>query len=141
MSPKEAQRLLEALAQGVDPETGEELPPESPIHAPSIIRALYLGARALATQAAAEERRQPSPPKAGKPWTPDEERKLLVGYDAGVPVKRLAEIHERSRGGITARLARLGRIDERSEVSDRESRLAKPEDDQHRKAIGDEDGA
>jgi hypothetical protein len=34
----------------------------------------------------------------------------LAGFDAGTPVAALALAHERSRGAITSRLERLGRL-------------------------------
>jgi hypothetical protein len=71
MSPTEA-RLIEALAQGIDPETGEILPKESQLQRPV--------------------------------------------SDQGVTVDKLAHSHVRSKGGIAARLIRLCRIKERSEI-------------------------
>jgi hypothetical protein len=63
MLPTEARQIIEALAQGIDPETGEILPKESQLQRP------------VATH-----------------------------------------LHGRSKGGIAARLVRLGRIKERSEI-------------------------
>ena len=59
------------------------------------------------------------PGNSGKPWTQDDDRMLLEGFDRGINVEALAERHSRTQGAIAARLVRLGRISERSEVLDR----------------------
>ena len=56
---------------------------------------------------------------AGKPWTAEEDERLLAGFDSGVSVKDLTLAHSRSRGGIGARLVRLGRIQEGAEFAPR----------------------
>lgn len=68
MLPTEARQIIEALAQGIDPEIGEILPKESQLQRPV------------------------------------------------ASVDQLAHSHGRSKGGIAARLVRLGRIKERSEI-------------------------
>lgn len=46
----------------------------------------------------------------GKPWTPDEDKRLADAYDAGTPVPQLARTHQRGVGGIQSRLAKLGKL-------------------------------
>lgn len=41
MSPQEAARILDLLAQGIDPESGELLPQDNVVHSPTVIRALF----------------------------------------------------------------------------------------------------
>lgn len=122
MSPKEAKRILELLLQGVDPETGEVLSRDGVLNTPEVIRALFLAARALDSQPTESRIAAHMPPHAGKPWTREEEERLIAEFDAGSPIEELARSHGRSKGGIAARLVRLGRIGERSEVYVRESR-------------------
>jgi hypothetical protein len=47
-------------------------------------------------------------PSAYRPWTEAEEEKLKAGFQQGRKRKQLAQDHERSVGGINARLKKLG---------------------------------
>ncbi|SMF97044.1 hypothetical protein SAMN02949497_4460 [Methylomagnum ishizawai] len=114
MTPKEAQFILENLAHGIDPVTGTALPDDVIFRAPRVLLALLMGAQGL--EILALENRNLVPAQAGQPWTPDEERRLLAAFDSGIDIKEIAKWHGRSRGGITARLVRLGRIEEGSEI-------------------------
>ena len=126
MSPREAQRVIDALAEGLDPETGEIFPAESVLQRPAVIRALFTASRVLAGErsAAAAARAQPS--QAGKPWTPEEDQRLLDAFDAGADLAALTAAHGRSDGGVASRLVRLGRIKERAEVRVRSAAAAAP---------------
>jgi hypothetical protein len=131
-----AQQALESLATGIDPAGGAELGPTTAwkvLRRPEIIRALLLGARAvdrlaevgevewwrLALQApalGASKQAIPGQARAGQAWSASEDNTLLRSYDSGVPIERLANLHGRSSRSIAARLVRLGRINERSDV-------------------------
>ncbi len=50
--------------------------------------------------------------RRGKLWTDEEEQRLLSAWDAGENPSEIARALERGRGAVTARLFRLGRIDE-----------------------------
>ena len=50
------------------------------------------------------------PANAGKPWTEMEENKLLDEFDSKMPLAEIAREHGRTKGGIEARLIKLGRI-------------------------------
>lgn len=50
------------------------------------------------------------PANAGKPWTEAEEDKLLDEFDSQMPLAEIAKEHGRTKGGIEARLIKLGRI-------------------------------
>ena len=126
MSPKEAKKTLELLAQGVDPETGEVLAHDSVLHSPEVIRALFLGARALDAPSQKSVPPTSAPPQAGKPWSREEDERLVAEFDAGAPINKLAELHGRSKGGIASRLVRLGKIDERSKVNAGEPQVHNP---------------
>ena len=111
MTPKEAKQVLEVLARGIDPETGEVLPQDSPINSPHVIRALFMAAMAL--EQAGDKPVRPKaegPGKAGKSWSPEEDQRLLAAFDAGTDVPALAKLHERTNGAIRARLIRHGRL-------------------------------
>ncbi|ACV36796.1 conserved hypothetical protein [Candidatus Accumulibacter phosphatis] len=66
MSPLEAKRIVEALASGIDPETGEVLPAQSTFNSPQVIRALFVAGKALDRAAKRAERDNSLPGNAGR---------------------------------------------------------------------------
>lgn len=50
--------------------------------------------------------------RRGRPWTEDEETRLLAAYDAGDHASEVARALGRSRAGVMARLVKLGRVEE-----------------------------
>ncbi len=118
MTPHEAKKIIECLALGVDPETGEVLTEESTLNSPQVIRALVVALTALNSAVKRSEHNAPHADKAGQPWSTAEEEELLASFDAGTSIKEIAKAHGRSRGGITSRLVRLGRIKTRANAED-----------------------
>jgi hypothetical protein len=116
MEYSEAVRIVQSLANGVDPLTGEALPDSSPYNEPKVIRALFESLRALEKLGQQDGRQRSFPDNAGKPWSTDEERSLVDAFDRGTPVRQMAAEHGRTEGAITSRLIRLGRLSDRSEV-------------------------
>jgi hypothetical protein len=55
-----ARQIVETLARGIHPVTGEAMPPDSPYNQPVVIRALFTVARALDGAAVASAARIPS---------------------------------------------------------------------------------
>jgi hypothetical protein len=122
MEKEQALRILNALANGVHPATGEKFAADSPYQHPDTVRALFEAMRAVesrgaiaATPAAAPAApsRKPALPQSGSGsrWSPEEEQRLAAAFDAGRTVDELARAHGRSRAGIEARLVRLGKMD------------------------------
>jgi hypothetical protein len=102
--------ILEALADGIDPLTGQALPDASPYHHPRVLRALYSALLELrSTTPDAGGDKQPSS-NAGKPWSLNEDARLAEDFDAEMSIAELAEKHRRSRGAIRSRLVRLGKL-------------------------------
>ncbi|WP_423383562.1 hypothetical protein [Burkholderia sp. LMG 32019] len=110
MSPLE---IIERLANGIDPITGEILSDQGPFNQPEVIRALFAAAQALRANAGGGDG-QPSsdgkPLNAGRAWSPDEDELLLREFDAGVTPKALAKMHGRTKGAIDSRLVKHGRL-------------------------------
>jgi len=50
-------------------------------------------------------------PKAYMPWTKEEDEKLCEFFQKNIPIKDIAKEFERKRGAITARLEKLGLIE------------------------------
>ena len=103
-----AKEILEGLADGVNPLTGEVLPEEDSCNQPEIIRALHSVLNALS-----EKKPRPHPENAGRPWTAEDDELLCQMYDTGKSRKEICEYFKRSTGGIASRLVRLGKISDR----------------------------
>src|SRR5688572_29247072 len=80
MELQSARQIIDTLARGIHPDTGEAMPPDSPYNAPAVIRALHVVSRALETPAettAGGPRPRPAAPaNAGKPWAPEDDAVL-----------------------------------------------------------------
>ena len=116
MSPREAKKIIESLANGIDSRTGEILPDENPFNNPNVVHALFVALKALDHAAKREQRDNSLPDNAGKSWSDEEDQVLLAAFDAELPIKEIARKHARTEGAIAARLVRLGRIKERADV-------------------------
>jgi len=110
MDTKRAIQILSALADGVDPYTGEVLPSDGPFQEAETVRALFLAIKGLENPDIKEKKLKDKPNNAGKPWSKEEDDDLAKGFDAGVTVKELSEKHGRTRGAIQTRLIRIGKI-------------------------------
>lgn len=112
MDDNKALAIVSALANGVNPQTGEMFDIDSPYQSADVIRALYVAVRALelTNRTKARHSRTRLPANAGKPWTEQEDRELLERFDEGMSVPELAQTHDRTLAGIQARLERHGRV-------------------------------
>lgn len=112
MDDNKALAIVSALANGVNPRTGEMFEVDSPYQSADVIRALYVAVRALEMSSRSKGRinRARLPANAGKPWSEQEDRELLQKFDDGLPVPLLAQAHDRTLAGIQARLERHGRL-------------------------------
>lgn len=112
MDDNKALSIVSALANGVNPQTGESFEVDSPYQAADVIRALYVAVRALemSNRSRARGNRARLPANAGKPWAEQEDRELLEKFDAGLSLAQLAQAHDRTLAGIQARLERHGRL-------------------------------
>lgn len=105
-----ALETLRALADGVDPFTGESYPMQSPYQHPQVIRALFQAIYALQVLRQREKRTAAMPEKAGVSWTAEEDERLVAKAQAGVPLDQLAREHQRTRHSIHSRLSKLGKV-------------------------------
>jgi len=110
MNAAEALSVVRSLANGVDPETGEVFPADSVYQRAQNVRALYEAASALEKTERMERKKAQLPAKTGEPWTEDDDRKLLSGFDAGRGLPELAAAHQRTQTGVRARLVKYGRL-------------------------------
>ena len=110
MQSSEALKILQALADGADPDTGEAFPPDSAFQQPQVVRALMTAIRALERQQEREKRSGRLPENAGKSWGDEEQQRLCRDFDAGIAIRELAARRERTEGSIRSRLEKLGKL-------------------------------
>lgn len=103
-----ARQIIDTLAQGIHPVTGEAMPDDSPYNAPPVIRALHTVARAL--DGAPAEARSRAVPNAGKQWSAADDAALETAFDAGIPVKQVAEELGRTAFAVEQRLIKIGKV-------------------------------
>ncbi|MBB6240529.1 hypothetical protein HDC90_005207 [Pedobacter sp. AK013] len=96
--------ILQALAAGTDPVTGEVFRADSPYNQPQIIRALFFALDEL--RAVAEKGNQ------GMPWSEEEDAWLAERFGNGTKITELAKLHSRTYGAIKARLLKLQLLQE-----------------------------
>jgi hypothetical protein len=108
-------KILNALANGVHPMTGEVFAADSPYQHPDTVRALFETLRAMEgsrqRSAVSDRKMAEMPANTFVRWTSSEEDRLSAGFDAGKNSLELAKLHNRSRAAIEARLLKLGKID------------------------------
>ena len=106
-----AKEIIETLADGVNPMTGEVLPDSDSCNQVEVVRALHTVLKALdLTQKKASK---PRAENAGKPWTESDDCTLCEMYDAGYSKRELCEHFNRSSGAIDSRLVKLGKMQAR----------------------------
>lgn len=117
MEKETALKIIQQLANGIHPHTGEVFDADSAYQHPDTVRALFVAARALEAPPqnsgkprAATAGNDAPPQNSGKPWPAEEDQALAHGYDAGKQIPELALQHQRSRFAIETRLAKLGKI-------------------------------
>ena len=103
--------IVRALADGLNPITGEAYPEHSPYAEPRTLRALFTAVDYLQKEVERERRRAQLPANFGKPWTEGEDRLLIAEFDAGMPMHEMARKHLRTQSSIRLRLEKLGKIE------------------------------
>lgn len=111
MDTQQTIKVLQALLDGTNPDTGAVLPADSILHSPTVIRAL---ARLILSfeycEGRSQEKKRKLPPNAGRPWATEEDAQVCDELGKGVPIAEMARSHGRSNGAIWSRLVRLGKI-------------------------------
>lgn len=103
--------IVRALADGVNPVTGEAYPEHSPYAEPRALRALYSAVELMQKEVEREKRRERLPANFGKPWTEGEDRLLAAEFDGGATFAEMARKHLRTQSSIRLRLEKLGKIE------------------------------
>ncbi len=129
MNLEQAKNILLVLADGINPLTGEVLPDGDSCNQVEVVRALNAVLRELERheRTISERRMQRNVQKseeknalnAGAAWTKSDDRVLCEMFDSGCSKEEICDRLGRSVGGIAARLKRLGKIEDRSELKNR----------------------
>ena len=98
MTPRQALPILRALADGIDPHTGEVFLAGSAYQHADTVRALFAAVAALEVVEAKAAKRADLPVQSSKAWTDEEDAHLRDGFAARIPAKDLAETHGRTPG-------------------------------------------
>ena len=110
MDLQKATEIIEVLADGANPITGEVFPPDSPYNNPEIIRALFAIIQELNTLAKKRKAQANKPKNTGLPWTKELKEEVAELYAQGQSFKELAEHFQRTPGGIKSELTHQGII-------------------------------
>ena len=103
--------IVRALADGVNPVTGEAYPEHSPYSEPRTLRALFSAVDLMEKEVEREKRRERLPANFGKPWTEGEDHTLTAEFDNGLGMPEMARRHARTQSSIRLRLEKLGKIE------------------------------
>lgn len=102
--------IVKALADGVNPVTGEQYPQDSPYAEPRALRALFSAIDLMQREVERERRRERLPANFGKPWNEGEDRAIAAAFEEGASLADLARRHARTQGSIRLRLEKLGKL-------------------------------
>jgi hypothetical protein len=105
-------KILRSLADGIDPYTGEIFENGSPYNHPDTVRALYKAIELFKDSYSNTKKEEEKylPEWVGEKWTKEEDIELLREFEEKISISELAKIHGRTRGAITSRLIKLGKI-------------------------------
>src|SRR4029450_8706725 len=81
--------IVRALADGVNPVTGEAYPEQSPYAEPRTLRARFSAVDLMQKEAEREKRRERLRANVGKSWTETEDGALVAEYDAGASLPEI----------------------------------------------------
>ncbi len=104
MDRKDTLYIIQTLANGIDPITGEIFQYGSPFQNIEVSRALFHAAKII-------QETDYKPLNAGKPWTVYEQNKVINEYRRGHSISKIAKGHKRTPGAIKSRLRKVGLVD------------------------------
>lgn len=116
MEIEEALRIVRALADGVDPESGKACPGDSIVRDSQVVIALHRAVGAMEALAEREKARQAQPANANRWWSKAEDQQVCEELRQGLDFKEIARKHHRTVPSVVARLIKLGKTAPKSSV-------------------------
>lgn len=119
MNPEKAIFIIETLANGIDPISGEILPERSPYNNVEVVRALHFAAKHIVAPKKAKKTVQEKqneniskglPKNFGLAWDEQSKKFAVDEYDAGRPIEIIAGSLARKPGSIISLLLKEGII-------------------------------
>lgn len=110
MHIEQALPILKALADGINPITGEAYPESSPYCEPRALRALFVAVDIVQREVDKNRRKARLPVNFGKPWDEAEEKYLRTAYAAAKPIPELATALQRTQSSIRLKLEKMGLV-------------------------------
>ena len=110
MEIQEALKIMRALDDGVNPETGEALSADAVYQFLPVVRAMHRAVGALEILEERERSKRALPANAGKSWSRAEDQQVCEELRKGIDFHQISKTHNRTVGSIIARLVRLGKI-------------------------------
>ena len=107
MDIPETLKIVRALANGVDPESGEKIDGNSICRKPEVVKALN---RAISSLVREQKRESRKPTNAFRSWTRAEDAQVCEEMRNGKDFHDIAKAHNRTVPSIVARLVKLGKI-------------------------------
>ena len=104
-----AKEIIEILADGINPLTGEVLSDNDSCNQVEVVRAFY----AVLNHLDEKKPKKNLPANAGKPWPKEDEDLLVKLYHSGAAKGDICKTLQRTESGIAARLVHLGVIEDR----------------------------
>lgn len=126
MDQEKAYSIIDALASGIDPNTGECFPEDSPYNNPDVIRALFYVLRNKPTQKkqkkSLEEKQQENiskglPKNYGLPWTDEAVEYVISQYQTNISIDVIAQEVARKPSSIIGLLKKKEIITEEQAFS------------------------
>lgn len=111
MEMKRVMDIIQGLADGINPYTGEVMERDSVFQHPDTARALYSALEVLHNELSKIDRKKALPENTGKQWTTEDDTLILQEYENGVPIKEIAKKVLRTSGGVETRLFSLGKTE------------------------------
>lgn len=107
METQQAIQVIRALAEGVNPATGEPIKNDAACRNPQAVMALNRALAALVTQ---QERELKKPTGSGRYWSRTEDQQVCEELRKGMNFDEIAKLHHRSVASIIVRLVKLGQV-------------------------------
>ena len=116
MNAEDTKEILLLLANGIDYDTGELLAKDNILNRGDVVRTLFIAIEGVDLLLRQQRKTKVLPENVGKKWTEEDDDMLAKHFDSGSDVGVLAKFFDRTKGAISARLVKLGKISYRADA-------------------------